>query len=261
MRPWGVVFDSLTKQPLDPAVVVLKNSQGEEVATSITDIDGRYGFFVEPGEYSIEVGKTNYQFPSSLLLGQKYDSVYENLYHGEPLAVGTDAVIAKNLPMDPTSTDWNQTEKQRMHRGYTNEFVQFISRATNALFLVGFVTSIIALGSHQSSANFVMIGVYVLLFIFRRLGFSPRIYGRLLIGKEAAANAVIRIWNTTTGVQVGRAVADQQGHYYMLVPKGNHYTMSVEVPDGAGSFKPYMSGLPISAMSGVLNKRITLPQT
>lgn len=260
MRPWGVVFDSFTKQPLDPAVVVLKNSQGEEVATSITDIDGRYGFFVEPGEYSLEVGKTNYQFPSNLLLGQKFDSVYDNLYHGEPLAMGGDAVIAKNLPMDPISSDWNQTEKQRMNRGYTNEFVQFVSRATNALFLAGFVTSLVALISQQSSVNFILIGVYITLFIFRRLGFTPRIYGRIVIGAKAASHAVVRVWNTATGTQIGRAVTDSDGHYYMLVPKGKNYTLSIELPDESGTLKPYMSGLPVSAMNGVLNKRITVPQ-
>jgi hypothetical protein len=47
--PWGVVYDSVTKRPLDPAYVVLKNLQGKQIASAITDLDGRYGFLVEPG--------------------------------------------------------------------------------------------------------------------------------------------------------------------------------------------------------------------
>ncbi len=48
-RPWGTVYDSVTKQPLDPVYVTLFGADKKEVTTSITDIDGRYGFFVPAG--------------------------------------------------------------------------------------------------------------------------------------------------------------------------------------------------------------------
>ena len=48
-RSWGTVYDSITKRPLDPVYVALIDiGTGKQVASAITDIDGRYGFLVLP---------------------------------------------------------------------------------------------------------------------------------------------------------------------------------------------------------------------
>jgi hypothetical protein len=81
---WGVVYDSQSKQPIDPAIVKLIDvSTGHAVETCITDMQGRYGFLTHPGKFKIFVQRTNYLFPSSSQQGES-DGVYKNLYHGEP---------------------------------------------------------------------------------------------------------------------------------------------------------------------------------
>ncbi|MEK7123571.1 MAG: carboxypeptidase-like regulatory domain-containing protein, partial [Patescibacteria group bacterium] len=85
-KPWGVVYDAVTKQPLDPAYVQILDAAGQEVATRITDLEGRFGFFLPPGQYTMFANKTNYAFPSKSVRGS-YDALYENIYHGEPLTV------------------------------------------------------------------------------------------------------------------------------------------------------------------------------
>ena len=82
-RQWGTVYDSVTKQPLDPAYVILEDKKGNEVATSITDLDGRFGFLVPSGKYRLVAKKTNYTFPSSKLFNKNNDELYNNLYFGE----------------------------------------------------------------------------------------------------------------------------------------------------------------------------------
>ena len=42
-------------------------------------MDGRYGFLVGPGKYTIEVKKTNYLYPSFKLVGKAIDQVYNNV--------------------------------------------------------------------------------------------------------------------------------------------------------------------------------------
>ena len=68
-REWGVVYDSLTKQPIDLAMVRLFDKEtGKLVETRVTDLQGRYIFIVEPEKmYYITVEKNNYTFPSKLL--------------------------------------------------------------------------------------------------------------------------------------------------------------------------------------------------
>ncbi|MEZ4211201.1 MAG: carboxypeptidase-like regulatory domain-containing protein [Candidatus Paceibacterota bacterium] len=96
-RPWGTVFDSVTKQPLDPVYVMLKDSFGKEISTSITDLDGRYGFQVPAGQYSIFANKANYTFPSVKLVGKTEDELYHDLYFGETLSVEKDGEVIQKI--------------------------------------------------------------------------------------------------------------------------------------------------------------------
>jgi hypothetical protein len=122
-RRWGVVYDSLTKQPLDPAYVTLKNNEGQTIATTITDIDGRYGFNVNPGSYTLNVDKTNYAFPSVKLAGRQADELYDSLYLGDIITIdNTTDIIAKNIPLDPINFSWNEAEKEK--RNLTSSFKQ-----------------------------------------------------------------------------------------------------------------------------------------
>jgi len=86
-RPWGTVYDSVTKQPIDPAFVTARDQSGKVVAEPITDIDGRYGFLLPDGTYYISAKKTNYEFPSKKMVGKSSDELYANLYFGEPVTI------------------------------------------------------------------------------------------------------------------------------------------------------------------------------
>src|SRR3989338_2240299 len=80
---WGVVYDSVSKQPLDPVKVSLVYADtGKLEGACITDLEGRYGFLARPGKFKILVQRTNYAFPSKNASGDK-DGIYTHLYHGE----------------------------------------------------------------------------------------------------------------------------------------------------------------------------------
>ena len=64
------MYDSVTKQPLDPAYVVLKDASGNELSASITDLDGRYGFLLNPGSYTIVANKNTLLFSVKKIGGQ-----------------------------------------------------------------------------------------------------------------------------------------------------------------------------------------------
>jgi len=135
--PWGTVYDSVTKQPLDPAYVIFQDLNGNEVATSITDIDGRYGFLVPPGQYRMFAHKTNYEFPSKKLSGKKIDELYNDLYFNEIIEVKEGEVISKNIPMDPIKFDWNEFAKKNQS-GLMRFFSKrelLINRISNILFI------------------------------------------------------------------------------------------------------------------------------
>src|SRR3989344_335496 len=112
---WGVVYDSVSKQPLDPVKVSLVYADtGKLEGACITDLEGRYGFLARPGKFKILVQKTNYIFPSKIASKQK-DGIYTHLYHGEFFELASESeVVAPNIPMDPQSPDWNQESKSKL---------------------------------------------------------------------------------------------------------------------------------------------------
>ena len=102
-RGWGIVYNSLTKQPVDLAVVRLfEAKENRLVSTKITDKEGRYIFIVNPGIYKITVDKPEYRFPTVVLKDYEEDLKYLDLYHGEEIEVKEKkTIINANIPLDP----------------------------------------------------------------------------------------------------------------------------------------------------------------
>src|SRR3989344_7186884 len=69
-RFWGVVYDSVSKQPLDPVKVsLIYVDTGVVESSGITDLEGRYGFLARPGKFKIFAQRSNYIFPSQKIKG------------------------------------------------------------------------------------------------------------------------------------------------------------------------------------------------
>lgn len=92
--PWGKVFDSQSKKPIELALVRLHDAKTDKILESkVTDNEGRFGFILTEGEYYISVSKEDYIFPTrSRLEG----------YRGEKFKVKSteEGAIELNIPMD-----------------------------------------------------------------------------------------------------------------------------------------------------------------
>ena len=261
-KPWGTVYDSVTKQPLDPAYVVLKSMEGADVATAITDLDGRYGFVVpEPGNYSLYVHKTNYVFPSQKLVGQDHDELYRDLYFGEHFSItNSGEFIAKNVPMDPEKFDWNEFAKKSQHlmKFYSNR-EKWFSRIANFFFVIGFMVSFLALVFSFTRGNMVIFAMYMALFFIRTFGLRSRPFGNI-VWKETGKPipfAIIRISQASTGVEVMHRVTDKIGRYYCLLPNGDYFIrIDHKLPDG--TYKEIVEKIPVTVTKGYLSKEFVV---
>ena len=225
--PWGVVYDSITKQPLDPAYISLKNIFGKEVSSAISDLDGRYGFFTEPGIYRIVANKTNYVFPSVKMAGKTNDELYTNLYFGEDIEIkNLGDVIIKNIPMDPITFDWNEfAKKNKKIMKFYSQWDRLFYGFSNAFFIIGMGVAIVAFFAAPYPYNTIIAVVYAILLLLRVLGFKPRAYG-FVIEKSTGAPlsfAILRIMDPASGREVTHKVTDAYGRYYCLIPSGIYY--------------------------------------
>jgi len=257
-RPWGTVYDSITKQPLDPAYVTLRNSQGAEIASSITDLDGRFGFVVpEPGDYTLVAHKTNYVFPSQKLVGHDHDELYRDLYFGEYFHVAKAGdIVIKNIPMDPEHFDWNEfAKRQQGLMKFYSKRDRFLRRLSDTLFGIGFVIASIAILFAPKVYNIVVFLLYCVLFFVRVHGVRSRPFGYVadaLTGSPIPFS-VIRISSASTGVEIMHRITDAEGRYYALLPNGEYLVrLDRKLPDGA--YEIAAEGLPASVTKGYLAK-------
>ena len=258
--PWGTVYDSVTKQPLDPAYVVLKDLEGNEIATSITDIDGRYGFLVLPGKYKLSANKTNYEFPSKKLAGQTNDELYNELYFDDVIEINEGGVITRNIPMDPLKFDWNEfAKKDKKLMKFFRKKDLWIARISLILFIIGFIISVIATLVDPSTYNIVISIVYIVLFVMKRTVLKPRPFGyiRQKETKGPLSFAILRAYYSSGSGEAVHKVADKNGKYYCLIPNGK-YSLKVENKNVDGSYSPVGQFDNIEVKRGYINKKFDI---
>lgn len=261
-RPWGTVYDSVTKQPLDPAYVTLKDIEGKEIVSSITDLDGRFGFVVPAaGMYSLYAQKTNYVFPSQKLVGHDHDELYRDLYFGEHFKVAeAGEVVIRNIPMDPEKFDWNEFAKkeQNLMRFYSKRD-KWLRRFSDIFFAGGFFVASVAVLAAPKTYNVIIFLLYVLLYFVRTFGIHSRPYGDIVDKTTGTpiSFGIIRISNIATGVEVMHRIADAKGRYYALLPNGDYKVrIDKKLPDG--TYQTVLTDAPATVTKGYLSQGFSI---
>jgi len=255
-RPWGTVYDSITKQPLDPAYVVLYDTNGKEVTSTITDIDGRYGFLVPPGMYKIVANKSNYVFPSTRLVGKSSDELHSNLYFGEDVLLdATTGVIARSIPMDPIKFDWNEFAKRnKSFMKFYSRLDIVVARFTGLMFSAGFVVAIISILAAPKTYNLVILLLYVLLLVLRAVGLKSKSHGNITDTKtgEPLSFAIVRVFSADIDMEISHKVTDTLGRYYCLVPRGKYY-IKIEKKNTDETYTPVFTSKVFEIKGGIIN--------
>lgn len=255
-QPWGTVYDSVTKQPLDPAYVILYDSVGNEVATSITDLDGRYGFLVSPGTYKMVAKKTNYIAPSLHLYGKERDELYDNLYFGEEIVLSSERAIARNIPMDPQGFDWNEfAKKDKNIMKFHKPRKKLIAQISNGLFIAGIILSIALFLLKPDIYNIGILVVYAIMISLRLFKFRPKSFGTIKdkLSSFPLSFAIVRIYSKATGKEMFHRVADQYGHYYCLLANGDYY-LTIEKKNSDESYSLVYTSDVITVRKGIINQ-------
>jgi len=259
---WGIVYDSASKQPLDPVIVNLVYADGREVGSCVTDLGGRYGFLAHRGKFKILARKTNYIFPSEYVPGNR-DGIYENLYHGEFFVLNKDdEVVAPNIPMDPKDADWNQKAKLRIAATYPYWKLLF-RRLFSVLFWFGFIFTILLLWRAYPKFNwqlYAVLGFYFLVLFCAALLPEPRLWGKVRVKThlENFDGLFLELHSSQfPGISFGKAKINQNGKFLLRANKGR-YSLSVSLLD-AQNKENLLGSAPVRIGSnGVLNASVVV---
>ncbi|HTM68617.1 MAG TPA: fibronectin type III domain-containing protein [Candidatus Binatia bacterium] len=225
-KKWGIVYNALTKLPLDLAIVRLIDAKtGRIVRSAVTDKDGRYFFIVPAGEYKMLAIKAGFAFPTSYLRGQTQDISLVDLYHGETVKVEKETSITANIPLDPVATA--KTPAKVLVEGLARKL-------QTALALTTVLAMIVAAMITPTPKVFAILAANVVMFLFfRRLSATKKPKNWGIVYDEGTGrplqNAVARIFDTRYNKLLETQVTDARGRYAFLVGQ-NVYYVTFEKP-------------------------------
>lgn len=256
---WGIIYDSATKQPLDPVKVSLVYADTGKVESScITDLEGRYGFLARVGKFKILAQRTNYIFPSQIVKGDK-DGIYSDLYHGEFFVLNkASEVVAPNIPMDPVAADWNQTAKQRLV--WKNFYPRwFLEKLITVILWFGFIYAgtMSALTYFKSEVLSAVLGAYLLVFILELIAPNSRLFGLILDSRtlEPVFGAKLVLTNPKVpGVAFGSSLSREDGKFFLRANPGP-YALKISDPETG---RDYGEVLVRVGRAGVINATVLI---
>lgn len=222
-KGWGVVYNSLSKMPVDLAIVRLYNKETNKlVQTKVTDREGRFAFFVSPGKYSIVVLKPDFTFPSLYAKDKKEDIKFLDIYHGEEILVDEKgSVITPNIPIDPVESKRPVTDK-KIILAYFGRRIQDIIAASGLL-----VTTALVIISPKPWMFGLLLGHVTLFLLMKRLARTkkPKNWGVVYdkSTKKPLGLTVARIFEKEYNKLLETQVTDSSGKYSFLVGNNVYY--------------------------------------
>ncbi|MCX6781797.1 MAG: carboxypeptidase-like regulatory domain-containing protein [Candidatus Magasanikbacteria bacterium] len=221
-KKWGIVYNSLSKMPIDLAIVRVIDSKTNRIVQSrVTDAEGRYAFFVEPGLYRLEVTKPGYVFPTKILQEFKEDTGFLDIYHGEPVHVDDKYVaIAANIPVDPAGVE-ERTPRRILIERWLRDVQKFIASLS---IVAGIIAVVISPNWWTISLLVAQVALY---YLFKRLSVAkkPKNWGIVYdkTDKKPIGRVVTRLFSKQFNKLVATEVTDNSGRYSFMVGPNEYF--------------------------------------
>lgn len=223
-RPWGVVKDSATGQPIDQAIVTLfvsENGQDKVIEKSYTDETGRFGFLARTGTYKIIVQKPGYTFPSQELTRS---------YQGASFTVANDKTLTMEIYLDHAmnKSSWLV---------FWRKLVVLLDWVRLPLLLIGTIIAIYTYVRYPVTLHAVFLTIYVFVWLLELLNLSKSRNTLSVVDENnrPLPFTLIRFTSKKDPRLSINKVTDKEGELYILAPAGPYLVIvpSPRNPEGA----------------------------
>jgi subtilisin-like proprotein convertase family protein/predicted RNA-binding protein Jag len=217
---FGLVYDSVTKEPINRAIVRISDSNGTLISTEVTDIYGIFDARLETGSYRFSVEASGYNFPSRTIT-LKVDEPYMNVYHGEEIVHNNSDILNISIPLDREDSSL----VSESGASAKNIFMRFFDVSLYILFIVGFISTVFTLVNDASALGWIMLSIYILFTIGylivkgnegKKFGFVRNSSGSLVEGLE------LGLMELEFNQLAAKRVTDGDGKYRFIVPGGKY---------------------------------------
>jgi len=237
-KPWGIIYDYLTKKSLPLAMVKIIDKRENRVKqTYVTDKYGAYYFTPQAGFYTLKVFKSNYRFPVEEIkknndkrwVKGESDGQYQDIYTGGFFSIDQDEKIVNcNIPLEHTGAPTFFSKAVR----YLDLIVKFVYRIRIPLLTLGSLISILALFLFGTLFDILTFVFYALAWILEllRMIVPVKSSGSVLDDdtSKPLEQAIVRLMEIKGGKEnlLEAKVTNKKGRYDFLVLPGD-YRLSV----------------------------------
>ncbi|MFO0702650.1 MAG: hypothetical protein U0514_02105 [Candidatus Andersenbacteria bacterium] len=211
---YGTVYESLSKRPVDLALVRVVNEEtGRVQLTRVTDRDGRFVAFVPPGRYRFAVVKRGYVYPTKFMAGETFDPSFGQVTTGRPIEHTERGPLEINLPVDAPE---DSISVPAAIRRYTRRIVHAVLAYT------GIILGALAVLVAWNWLVWALLGLHIVLFLFfNRLAQRPwgRPWGIVSDARTrfGLPKGVVRLIDQRFGRVLETQVTDRRGQYGFVV--------------------------------------------
>jgi hypothetical protein len=223
-RSWGVVYNSISKTPIDLVIVRLfEKATNRLIETQVTDKSGRFSFLAPPGEYYITSTKNPLIFPSHIVKGS-IDGDYTHIYRQESFTISTsDQAMTLSIPLDPPAFEAVVVAK-KIH--IIKWWKTFVGKNPLAPLLVGFIMSELLVLYIPTSINYTLL-VFNGFFLVTQVALgmrSEKAWGLVFDAMTLAPIplAAITIFDAQEGKMLLTRLTDYFGRFSFLTPTGKY---------------------------------------
>ncbi len=223
-KAWGEVYNSLTKLPIDLAIVrLVDNMKNMVVESKVTDQFGRYFFLPKFGDYKLEVIKNGFIFPSLIMWGSTNDDEKGEIYRGDTLNINDEnKAITINLALDPREELVDSKLIRQLKRKKLYKKLNILGSWT------GFIATTIAFIVKPTILIASFIGIHLLVqFIIKRFAKpkKPKSYGSIKdknTGKPIK-DVIVRLYSKQYNKLISTQITENKGTYAFMVGRGQYY--------------------------------------
>lgn len=247
-KPWGIVYDSISKQNIPQAIVRLFSFQtGKLVDTVVTDGLGIFKLAIEKGRYKMLVSKFGYNFPTKVIFSNN-DGQITNVYKGGDIVIKKDGGITMlSIPIDPEHENALIVNLKRLF-----SIAERVLEVVSPLLLVGGTIYTLAITiSNPYLWNYLILSIYLFVIVTKAVIFfiHPKAYGKVTLeGGDPIANCAIGLYEADFDRLVAQTLTNEIGQYNFIV-QNRDYILKVldpgyEVVQGGGFIEgtSYSSG-------------------
>jgi len=220
-KPYGYVYDSVTKDPVSQAVVRAYDAENNRlVSTDVTDEYGVFSLRLDEGVYKFIVKCKDYIYPSQVIIGNS-DYPRKNVYHGEILELKKQTEPNMAIPVDPV----NPHESKMRKAAFRNRLGLAIKILAPVITVAGFSLSLYLYFRAPNWITLLIVLSYIPAFIMDiitmmhkpvRFGAIKDLQGVLRPG------IILGLRELEFDRLVSKRVTDSRGLYRFIVPPGKY---------------------------------------